>query len=141
MIAQRQLELFELHLHAIHEETMARSAKQTNVAVRKEAREIVCAIESRTRPGRERVGNKPRGSFGRMIEIASRQPAAPKIDAPRHTHGDWVHVFIEDIDVRVVNRTSYCGRMLNIRRRLNLSANHDATALGEAIAIGRFERH
>jgi hypothetical protein len=42
MMAQRQLNIFELHLHAFHEDAVGDSAKQSNAAVREEAGEVVC---------------------------------------------------------------------------------------------------
>src|SRR5205823_2285585 len=44
MMAQRQLDIFELHLHPFHKQAVGDSAKEANGTVREEAGEVVRAI-------------------------------------------------------------------------------------------------
>src|ERR1044072_7770717 len=104
MRGKRALDLSYLDAEPANLHLVIQTAEVFDAAVRKETRQITCAIKPRSRQTAERIRHKPLRCQIRAPVITTRQLYPTNVQFARNTRRNRMQVFIEQIDLRVRDR-------------------------------------
>src|SRR5687767_2013060 len=98
MLSDYRCDLVRPHTMPSNFDLIIDSSQEIEIAVRRQPREVACAVKPFSRHGRERVRNETLGRERRLIRIPSRHAGAAQVDLAWKTANNRPHTFIQDMN-------------------------------------------
>ena len=76
------------------------------------ARHVAGLVDECVRIRTERIGNEPLARQVRPISVPAGYPDAPNMDLTRLAHWNWLEIFIENMDLDIVDWPSNGGQLI-----------------------------
>ena len=115
------------------------SAQEGNLSIRQPARQITGAVKSRIRGGTEGIGNELLGGQLRIVAITSGHAGASYVEFADGSHGYLLQLFVQNIDLRIVNRPADGRKEIGTFFNGNSCRSRDNGALGWTVVIDQRE--
>src|SRR5262249_33681617 len=110
----------------------------TALAIRQVARQISCPVEPGSGLRAERVGQKSRRCQFRLVQIAAYDSLSSDIQFARHTGWNCLQPAIENVDLRICDRSAYRDTPLLVAQAV---CHRPDRSLSRTIHIADFGRY
>src|ERR1041384_4255582 len=108
------MDLAELNAEATNLDLMVHASEVFDLPVREVSRQVACSVEPRTWFFAERIRDVPLSRQLRPPQVATRNTRPADEELTSYANGYWLHPFVEDIRLRVCERSPDRRRLVRI---------------------------